>query len=170
MLLSDFKAFGPISIPTPPTVALIEFFHADTMASVHPLPLSWYLISSLCVYLCSWMHIMSMLCSTAGAVSSGRCPIQFKVQTLNVTICIVCLHFSKLCFSLSSVASFSICGTRTPNSAGRAPFLPAGRAMRFGQMVWVWVMVFFRWLFFFSSIEATLIDEHQLFPNRTIWS
>ena len=40
MLLSDFKALGPIGICTPPTVALIEFFHADTVASVHPLPVS----------------------------------------------------------------------------------------------------------------------------------
>ena len=37
MLLSDFKAVGPISIPN---VALTEFFHADTVASVHPLPVS----------------------------------------------------------------------------------------------------------------------------------
>ena len=28
-------------------------------------------------------------------------------------------------------------------------------------------MVIFRWLFFFSSIEATLIDEQQKFPDRT---
>ena len=40
MLLSDFNAFGPIGMPTPPTVALTEFFHADTVASVHPLPVS----------------------------------------------------------------------------------------------------------------------------------
>ena len=40
ILLSDFKALGPISIPTPPTKALTEFFHADTVASV--------LISSSC--------------------------------------------------------------------------------------------------------------------------
>ena len=40
MLLSDFNALGPISMPTPPTVVLIEFFYADTLASVHPLPLS----------------------------------------------------------------------------------------------------------------------------------
>ena len=40
MLLSDFNALGPIRIPTPPTVALTEFFHADTVASVHPLPVS----------------------------------------------------------------------------------------------------------------------------------
>ena len=40
MLLSDFKALGPISMPTPPTVALTEFFHADTVACVHQLPVS----------------------------------------------------------------------------------------------------------------------------------
>ena len=112
MLLSDFKALGPINIPTAPTVALTEFFHADTVASVHPLPVSWYLISSLYVYLCSWMHIMSMLCSTADAVSSGSCPILFKFLTLNVAICIVCLHFSNFC-CLSSVADFSNTEART---------------------------------------------------------
>ena len=105
MLFSVFNARGPISIPTPPTVALTEFFHADTVASIHPLPVSWYLMSSVYVYLCSCMHIMSVLCSAADAVSSGRCPILFKVLTLNVAICIVCLHFSTFC-CLSSVADF----------------------------------------------------------------
>ena len=38
MLLSVFSALGPISNPTPPTAALTEFFHADTVASDHPLP------------------------------------------------------------------------------------------------------------------------------------
>ena len=37
-LLSVFNALGPISIPTPPTAALTEFFHADTVASDQPLP------------------------------------------------------------------------------------------------------------------------------------
>ena len=41
ILLSAFNALGPISIPTPPTVALTEFFLADTVASVHRLPVSW---------------------------------------------------------------------------------------------------------------------------------
>ena len=160
MLLSDFNALGPISIPTPPTVALTEFFRADTVASVHTLPVSWYLISSLCVYLCSCMHIMSILCSTADAVSSGSWPILFKVQTLNVTICIVGFHFSSFC-CLSSVADFSNTEARAPTSAGRALFLSARRAMQFMYVVWVWAMVIFRWLFLFlfSSIEATLIDE-----------
>ena len=53
ILFSYFRACGPINIPTPPIVALIEFFHADAVASVHPLPVSCYLISSLCAYLCS---------------------------------------------------------------------------------------------------------------------
>ena len=107
ILFSDFGARGPISTPTPPIVALIEFFHADAVASVHPLPVSWYSISSLWVYLCSCMHIKSTLWSIADTVSSGSCPILFKVLTLNVAIWIECLHFSNFCFSLSSVADFS---------------------------------------------------------------
>ena len=38
MLFRDFRACGPISIPTPTFVALTEFFHADAVVSVHPLP------------------------------------------------------------------------------------------------------------------------------------
>ena len=159
MLSIVFKALDLISIPIPPTVAFTEFFHADTVASVHPLPVSWYLISSVWVYRCSCMQIMSILCSTADAVSSGRWPILFRVLTLNVAICIVCLHFSSFC--LSSVADFSNTEARAPTSAGRVPFLPVRRAMRFMYGVWLWVMVIFRWLFLFSSIEATLIDEQQ---------
>ena len=159
MLFNDSRVRGLISIPTPPTVALTEFFHTDAVGSVYPLPESWYLISSLCVYRCSWMHIMSMLWSMADAVSSNSCPILFKVLTLNVAICIVCLPFSIFC--LSSAADFFNSEARAPTSAGRAPFLPARRAMRFGHVVWVWVMVIFRWLFLFSSTEATLIDELQ---------
>ena len=64
------------------------------------------------------MHIMSILCSSADAISSGSC------LTLNVAICSVCLHFSSF-DCLSSVADFS------NTEAGRAPFLPARRAMRF---------------------------------------
>ena len=79
------------------------------------------------------MHIMSILCSTADAISSGSCPILFKVLTLNVAICSVCLHFSSSC--LSSVADFSNTEARAPTSAGRAPFLPARRAMRFVYVV-----------------------------------
>ena len=127
LLLRDFKALCPISIPTTPIVALTEFFYADTVASVHPLPVSWYLISSLCVYLCSCMHIMSMLYSTADAVSSGSWPILFKVHTLDVAICIVCLHFSSFC-CLSSVADFPNTEARAPTSAGRAPFFTRAKS------------------------------------------
>ena len=41
MLFSDFRACGPISIPTLPIMTLTEFFfHADAVACVHPLPVS----------------------------------------------------------------------------------------------------------------------------------
>ena len=56
MLFSDFRACGPISIPTHPIMALTEFFHADAETNVHPLPVLWYLISSL------WMHLCSCIC------------------------------------------------------------------------------------------------------------
>ena len=67
------------------------------------------------------------------ADSSGSCPILFKVLTLNVAICIARLHFSNLC--LSSVADFSNTEARAPTSVGRAPFLSAQRALRFGHVV-----------------------------------
>ena len=41
---------------------------------------------------------------------------------LNVAICIVLLHLSNFCFSLSSLADFSNTGARAPTSAGCAPF------------------------------------------------
>ena len=74
----------------------------------------------ICLFATICMHIMSILCSPADAVSSGSCPILFKVLTLNVAICIVCLHFCS--FScLSSVADFSNTEARSLISAGRAP-------------------------------------------------
>ena len=106
MLFSDFMACGPISIPITPIVTLTEFFHADAETNVYPLSISWYLTSLLWMYLCSCMHIMSILWSIAEAVSSGSWPILFQVLTLKVAICIVLLHFSNFCFSLSSVADF----------------------------------------------------------------
>ena len=74
------------------------------------------------MYLCSCMHIMSMLWSIADAVSSGNSPILFKVLTLNVAISIVCLHFSNFCFSLSSEVDFSNTEGRAPNSTWHTPF------------------------------------------------
>ena len=133
ILFSDFRTHGPISIPTPPTVALTGLFHADAVASVHPLPVSWYQISLLCEHLCSCMHIMSMLLSMADAVSSGNCPILFKVLTLNIAIWIVRLHLSNFC--LSSGADFSNAEARAPTETGRAPFLPAQWVMRFKLVV-----------------------------------
>ena len=56
MLLSDFRACGPISI-----TRIVFFFHADTETNAHPLVVSWYLISSLWMYRYSCMHIMSIL-------------------------------------------------------------------------------------------------------------
>ena len=135
MLFNDFRACGPISIPTPPIVALTEFFHADTVASVHPLPESWYLISLLYPDLCPWMHIMSMSWSMANAIRSGSCPILFNVLTLNVAICIEHLHFNNFC--LGSVADFLNTETWAPTSARRPLFLPAWRVIQFELVVWV---------------------------------
>ena len=161
MLFSDFRARDSISIPTPPIVALTEFFHADAETNVHPFTVSWYLISLLWMYQCSCMHIISMLWSIAGAISFGSWPILFKVLTLNIAICIVRLNFSNFCFGLSSVADFSNIGLELQPQQGAPLFLSARWVIRFEQVVWMCVMVIFRWLFLFSSIEATLIDEQQ---------
>ena len=68
----------------------------------------------------------------ASGRSSGLHPVSSHL-TLNVAICIVCLHFSSFC--LSSVADFSNSEVRAPTSAGRGPFLPARRAMQFMYVV-----------------------------------
>ena len=158
MLFSDFRARGPISILTPPIVVLTEFFFADTETNVYPLTVSWYFIHSVCMCLCSCTHIMSMLWSIVVAFSTGSWYILFKVLTLNIIISIMLLHFSNFCFTLSSLANISNTVTRAPTSAGRASFLRTGRAMWFGQVVWVWVMVIFRWLRF--------ILTHRSHPYR----
>ena len=142
----------PISIPSPPTVVLTEFFRAGTVASVHPVPVSWYLISLVCVYLCSCIHIMSILCSMTDAVSSCRWPILFKVLTLNVAICIMRLHFSSFC-CLSSVADFSEHWSQGSKLSRTRPFFTRAKSDGvYVWCVWVWVMVIFQWLFLFSSI------------------
>ena len=91
------------------------------------------------------MHIMSILCSTADAISSGSCPILFKVLMLNVAICSVCLHFSSF-DRLSSVADFSNTEARAPTSAGRAPVCVCGLRVGHGYLSMAVL---------FSSIEAT---------------
>ena len=159
-LLSVFNALGPISNPTPPTAALTEFFHADTVTSDHPLPVSWYLISSVCMYLCSCMHIMSILCSSADAISACSCPILFKVLTLNVAICSVCLHFSSF-DCLSSVADFSNTEARAPTSAGRAPFFTHAKSDAVCVCGLSVGHCYLSMAVLFSSIEATLIEEQQ---------
>ena len=102
ILISDFRACGPISISTPSIEALTEFFDVDTETNVHLLLVSWYCISLLWKYLCSCMHIMPMLWSIAETISSSSWPILFKILTLNVTICIALLNLGIFCFSLSS--------------------------------------------------------------------
>ena len=154
LLFCEFWARGPISIPTLPIVSLTEFFHKDAVTSVHLLPVSWYLCyECICVLVC----ILSLLWSILDAVTTGSCPILFKVLTLNAAICIVCLHFSNFCLSLSSVSDFRTLGRRLQPQQDAPLFLPALRTMWFGQLVWVCVMIIFRWLFFFffSSIEDT---------------
>ena len=143
MLLNDFRARGPISIYTLPVAALAEFSHADAETNVNTLLVLWYFISSLLVYLCSCTRIMSMIRSIAAAVSSSSWPILFNVLKLNVTICILRLHLSNFCFSLSYLAGFSSTGTWAPTSVGQAPFVPTQKAMQFGHVVWVWVMIIF---------------------------
>ena len=159
-LLSVFNALGPTSNPTPPTAALTEFFHADTVTSDQPLPDSWYLISLVCVHLCSCMHIMSILCSSADAISSGSCPILLKVLTLNVAICSVCLHFSSF-DCLSSVAVFFEHWGQGSNLSRTRPFFTRAKsdtACVCGLSV---VHGYLSMAVLFSSIEATLIEKQQ---------
>ena len=74
------------------------------------------IINILAICVCVLECILCLLWSTADAVSSGSCPILFKVLMLNVAICIVRLHFNH--FSLSSVADFSNTEARVSISAG----------------------------------------------------
>ena len=76
---------------------------------------------------------MSVLCSTADAVSSGYWPILFKVLTLNVNICFALLHLSNFCLCLNSVADFSNPGTRDLTSAETRPFLTLAK----DDAVWI---------------------------------
>ena len=97
--------------------------------------------------MCSCAFTMSMLCPTADAISSGSWPILFTIVTLNVTIWIVLLHVSNFCLCFSSVTDFSNIGIRAPTLAEHAPYSPARWATWFGHVVWLTVMVIFRWLY-----------------------
>ena len=96
-----------------------------------PFSILYLSYEGICVLVCIFcLHYM------AEAVSSGSWPILFKVLKFNVAICILLLHFRNFCFSLSSVAGFCNTGVRAPTLVGRAIFfLPARKAMRFGQVV-----------------------------------
>ena len=96
---------------------------------------------------------MSILCSTADAISSGSCPILFKVLTLNVAICSVCLHFSSF-DCLSSVADFSNTEQDAPlfTRAKSDAVCVCGLSVGHGYLSMAVL---------FSSIEATLIEEQQ---------
>ena len=127
MLLSDFRARGLRSIPTLPMTELTEFLPADADSNIHPLPISLYFTSaSLWWYMCSCMHTMSMLCSTADAASSDCWPVLFKVLTINVAICIVRFHLSNFHLCLSFLADFFNNRTKAPTSTKHAPFFVKG--------------------------------------------
>ena len=122
MLFSEYRACGPISIPTPPIVALKEFFpwrHWDKRPSIASI-----VIFNIFAMNISGTHIMPMIIYVAGAVSLGSWLILFKVSTLNVTICIMRLHFTNF-FSLSSVAYFFFSpGAKVSTCTGCALFCP----------------------------------------------
>ena len=62
ILFYDFRVRGSRSFPTPSMMALIEIFHKDAEINVHPLPVSWYFIStSLWWYLCSCKQVYVLL-------------------------------------------------------------------------------------------------------------
>ena len=91
----------------------------------------WYLwCACICVLVCI-LCLSYVLRSMQSALV-----VDLFYLTLNVTIYIVCLHFSSFC-CLSSEADFSNTEARAPNSAGRTPFLPVRRPMQFIYVVWV---------------------------------
>ena len=69
--------------------------------------------------------------------------------TLDVAIGTVFLHLSNFGLGLSFVADFSNTRARAPTSAECTFSFPAWRAMHFGHMVWIRILVFFHWLLFF---------------------
>ena len=130
--LSDFRPRGPISTATFPSTQM-------------PIQMSIFCLYCGILYLryegnpCSCTHTISILSSITDAISSGSWLILFKILTLNVAICIMHLNLSN--FGFCSVADFLITG-RTH------PALPARKVMQFDHVVWVWVLVIFRWLCF----------------------
>ena len=74
MLFSDFRACGPISIPTLPIVALTEFFHADAGASVHPIP------ESLCYVCICALECILYLCYVLLPIQSALVIVLFYLK------------------------------------------------------------------------------------------
>ena len=62
MLLSGFNALGPISIPTPPTMALTEFFHDDRVASLACIVIFDILVVRVSVFLYAY-NVNVIFCS-----------------------------------------------------------------------------------------------------------
>ena len=110
------------------------------LVCLHHLPWHWvsfpmliqWLASIHCQYCDIWYARCACICVLIcilclsyivrfSAISSGSWPILLKVQTLNVAVCIVCLHFSSFC-CLSSVADFSNTEARAPTSAEHSLF------------------------------------------------
>ena len=132
MLLSDFWAHGPKSIPIPAMTTLIEFFHADTEMNFYLLQLPWYFISAaLWCYMCFCTHSTFMVCSTANAVNSCSWHILFKVLTLNVTICIVLLDLNNFLFVLEFCSWFFEHWGQSSNLSRTYPFFTQAK----GHMV-----------------------------------
>ena len=91
LLFSDFGARELRSIPTPPMATLTEFFHANTVTIVHPIPDSWYFYSSsLWQCLCSCMHMITIFLLVADTVTSC---CWFIVLDITGQQLICCLRF-----------------------------------------------------------------------------
>ena len=118
------------------------------------------------MYLCSYMHIMSISWSIAEAVSSGSWPILFEVLTLNVAVYIVFLNFSNFCFSLCSVADFSNIGAWFQPQLDAPPpfFLPVPlfyqHKKRCGLEKW------FEYESWWSSDTRVFVLINRSYPNR----
>ena len=64
------KAQGLRNIPAPPIIALMDFYYGDAETNAHSLPVPWFFISSsLWLYLCKCMYILSILCLVEDSVN-----------------------------------------------------------------------------------------------------
>ena len=105
-------------------------------------------IASILVFYFYFAVMVSVFLHTY-CISSDNSPILFQFLTLNIDRYNVFLHSWNFCLCLSSVAYFSKTDARALTSVERAPFLPAQRAMRFGRMAWVRIMIINQWLYFY---------------------